>query len=334
MTSTWAIPRPSGALPLRQPVVYLHSARFDYNRWPVLHGPRYGEALGLSCRPWQAATAQPSEAVLVVDQRLLPEDVAELELFARRHPQQRLVLRVVDPYWPPDDHNPLRELAFRLVDRPATAVLLAYQPAEVTELLQMAYGPRRVWVSPYPYLACQERPLHQPRRPQLIISGNAPAGIYPLRALARLKRRRSWAWRRFSCDLAHPGYWPGGGSRSRPALLGADYLNHLAGFEAMFLCPSRAGLEFFKYGECAAAGCAPVGAPARGLPPAAAACVVPFDPAAMAASIRRIVRTPREEWRERAAAYRQAIAAARDPALLRRELEGWLQRLWPAEVTA
>lgn len=308
---------------------YLYSARFDYNRWPVLHGPRYGEALGLNVRPWCAFGAKASGEVLIIDQRMLAEDVAELEAFAYRYPDQRLVLRVVDPYWPPDDCNPLRDLAFRLVGRPATAVLLAYQPVEVTRLLQMAYGARRVFVSPYPYLVARERGLDQARRRQVIISGNAPPSIYPLRALARHKRKRSITWRRFSEDLAHPGYWPGRGSHK--PLLGPAYLDHLAQFEAMFVCPSRAGLEFFKYGECAYAGCAPVGAAPQGLPPAAEACILPFDPADMTASINRIVHTPRGEWRERAAAYRQAMAVARDPGLLRSDLDAWLQNLWPAE---
>ena len=326
MTATFPAPRECWTRPLRS-AAYLYSERFDYDRWPVLHGPRYGEALGMDSLPWRAADAQPSDHVLIVDQRLLPDDVAELEAFACRYPEQRLVLRVVDPYWPPDDCNPLRDLAFRLVGRHATAVLLAYQPAEVTRLLQMAYGERRVFVSPYPYLAVREHGLDRPRRRQVIISGNASPSIYPLRALARHKRRRSIAWRRFSEDLAHPGYWPARGSHK--PLLGSSYLDHLAQFEAMFLCPSRAGLEFFKYGECAYAGCAPVGAAPQGLPAAAEACILPFDPADMAASIHRIVRTPRGEWRERAASYRQAMATARDPGLLRRNLDAWLQRLWP-----
>lgn len=327
MTATFALPREHVAQTLRS-AVYLHSARFDYDHWPVLHGPRYGQALGLNVRIWHGATAQPSDEVLIVDQRVVAEDVAEIEVFARRFPEQRLVLRVVDPYWPPEDCNPLRELAFRLVGRARTAVLLAYQPVEVTRLLEMAYGVPRVFVSPYPYLEARERGLDQPRRRKVIISGNAPSSIYPLRALARHKRRRSIPWRRFSEDLAHPGYWPARGSHK--PLLGSAYLDHLAQFEAMFLCPSRAGLEFFKYGECAYAGCAPVGAAPQGLPAAAQACILPFDPADMAASIHRILRTPRNEWRERAAAYRQAIAAARDPGLLRRDLDAWLQRLWPA----
>jgi hypothetical protein len=326
MTLAFAIQRDEGLQALRS-AVYIFSGRFDYDRWPVLHGPRYGRALGLETRAWSVRGALPTDEVLIVDQRVLAEDVAEIEAFALRHPEQRFVLRVVDPYWPPQDCNPLRDLAFRLVGRVNTAVLLAYQPVEVTQLLLMAYGPDRIHVSPYPYLRSLEFPLDQPRKRRAIISGNATASVYPLRALARHKRRRSLVWRRFSEDLSHPGYLAG--QRSPKALLGTAYLQHLASFEAMFLCPSRAGLEFFKYGECAYAGCAPVGEAPQGFPSAAVDCIVPFDSADMHQSIRRIVRTPVAEWRERAAAYRTAMAADRDPAVLRQHLDAWLQCVWP-----
>lgn len=326
MTLTFATPSCRHTESSRRPV-YVFSARFDYDRWPVLHGPRYGEALGMEIRAWRADAALPCDEVLVIDQRVLAEDVAELEAFASRYPEQRLVLRVVDPYWPPEDRNPLRDLAFRLVGRANTAVLLAYQPAEVTELLRMAYGPERIFVSPYPYLRSRQLPLDQPRKRRVIISGNATPSVYPLRALARHKRKRSIAWRLISEDLAHPGYLLG--QRRSKALLGAAYIQHLASFEAMLLCPSRAGLEFFKYGECAYAGCAPVGAPAQGLPAGAADCILPFDAAQMAVSIRRIANTPVAEWRERAATFRTAMAAERDPHDLRDQLDQWLQRLWP-----
>ena len=326
MTITLATPA-SRAIRLSRPAVYVFSSRFDYDRWPVLHGRRYGEALGLECRAWDVNQATPSDAVLIVDQRVLAEDVAEIEAFALRYPQQRLVLRVVDPYWPPEDVNPLRDLAFRLVGRPNTAVLLAYQPVEVTQLLQMAYGSSRLFVSPYPYLRSRERPLQQQRKRRVIISGNATPSVYPLRALARHKRWRSLRWRLISDDLAHPGYLPGL-QKAKP-LLGDAYLNYLASFEAMFLCPSRASLEFFKYGECAYAGCAPVGAAPQGLPAAAADCIVPFDAADMARSIQRIVQMSAAECRERASAYRKAMAAEREPGLLRQRLDHWLSRLWP-----
>lgn len=329
MTLTFAAIRDCTALSLR-PVVYLSSARFDYDRWPVLHGPRYGQALGLKTCRWSAASASPSDEVWIIDQRVLAEDVDEIEAFAHRFPEQRLVLRVVDPYWPPEDQNPLRDLAFRLVGRANTAVLLAYQPAEVTRLLLMAYGPQRVMVSPYPYLRSKECSMDRRRKRRVIISGNATPSVYPLRALARHKRRRSLAWRRFSEDLAHPGYLPG--LQPRKSLLGSAYLQHLASFEAMFLCPSRASLEFFKYGECAYAGCAPVGAAPEGLPAAAADCIIPFDASAMGQSLRRIVHTSVAEWRERAMAYRQAMAVDRDPLRLREHLADWLQTLWPVRA--
>lgn len=309
-------------------VRYLVSARFDYSQWLCADaGPQYAESLGLAWEPFdsQRLAASDPYTVWVLDPRLQADEVRRLEEFAWRFPHLWLVPRVVDPYWPPEDQNPLRDLAFCLARRARTALLLAYQPAEVTALLADAFGPSRWLVSPYPYLPGRELSLGGKRLHRVVISGSPNPAVYPLRALARHKRITAPCWRWLSTDLAHPGYEPQ--SQPQRACVGDRFIAYLARFRFMFLCPSRAGLEFLKYGECAYAGCAPVGSPARGLPSAAAACILPFDAADTAGSIRRIAAMSEQEVWERASYFRCVMSEARDHHALRDGLFDWLAQV-------
>lgn len=309
-------------------VRYLVSARFDYSQWLCADaGPQYAESLGLAWEPFdsQRLAASDPYTVWVLDPRLQADEVRRLEELAWRFPHLWLVPRVVDPCWPPEDQNALRNLAFRLARRPRTALLLAYQPAEVTVLLADAFGPNRWFVSPYPYVSARELALGGKRLHRVLISGSANPRMYPLRALARRKRITAPRWRLLSADLVHPGYGIQAGQQQ--ACIGNRFVAHLARYRFMLLCPSRASAELLKYGECAYAGCAPVGAAACGLPSEAAACIIPFDAADTAGSIRRIAATSEQEAWERAFHFRRVMSEARAPHGLREGLFGWLAQM-------
>lgn len=306
-------------------VRYLVSARFDYSQWLCADaGPQYAESLGLAWEQFDPERLMASEphTVWVLDPRLQSDEVLVLEDLAWRLPRLWLIPRVVDPGWPPADQNPLRKLAFRLARRNRSFLLLAYQPAEVTELLADAFGVGRWHVSPYPYLVDRELKVETGRRNKVLITGSPAPDLYPLRALARRKRLTSLRWRLRSEDLAHPGYEAR--SRELSACIGEGFVARLAAFRFMFLCPSRMQVELLKYGECGYAGCAPVGAPAKGLPARAASCVIPFDPADTPGSIRRIAETSEQEAIERALHFRLAMAQERSPCRLYQSLIAWL----------
>lgn len=309
-------------------VSYVVSAQFDYGQWLCADaGPQYAESLGLACEPFdpQRIEASNPNTFWVFDPRLQADEVRTLESLASRCPELWLVPRVVDPCWPPEDQNVLRNLAFRLARRPRTALLLAYQPAEVTALLADAFGPNRWFVSPYPYVSARELPLGGKRLHRVLISGSSNPRMYPLRTLARRKRITAPRWRLLSADLAHPGY--GIQARQQQACIGDRFVAHLARYRFMLLCPSRASAELLKYAECAYAGCAPVGAAAGGLPSGAAACILPFDAADTAGSIRRIAATSEQEAWERAFHFRRVMSEARAPHGLREGLFGWLAQM-------
>ena len=131
--------------------------------------------------------------------------------------------------------------------------------------------------------------------------------------------------------LEHPGY-PDIGHEQKHEQIGARYVKHLARYAFMFVSPSRCRLEFLKYGECAAAGCVPLGVLPRGFPRAAAEAFVELDFSStfrLERSVRRALQMPADEVRDRARAYRAALRTARDAAALNETLDAFLASAVP-----
>jgi hypothetical protein len=314
-------------------IIYVNSSKFDYSL--AINpdcGPEYAGDLGLPHVTLDSCDWSLHETLYVIDPRLTPQELAFVEARVQANQRICLAIRFVDPYfpdlqsWEKGGGAGLRT-ALRLSSRRNTGIISAYWPSEMVECLRETYGEDRLHVSPYPYNTAKEVDVpHVDRKKQVLISGSNSTGFYPLRTFARRKRRLSWKWRGLSAELPHPGY-PDLTGKPPNGLVGRAYLEYLARFEMLLVCPGRSMLEFMKYRECAYANCCPVGQAPREFPLELAALVLPFSWVDFNEATRAIQRIDVSELRLRAADYRAGLRRLRSPEVLRQELFHWANRL-------
>ena len=306
-------------------LAYVVSAKFDYHSYicPDV-GPAYASALGIQVLSF-SGVSYGEDYIYIIDPQLSGAEVAALRSVIFNH-DTRIVFRIIDPYWPPQDTNPLRSLAFEAASLRESCVLSAYQPSEIVDLLAKVYGPKRFHVSPYPYDVSKEIPFDWSHRKRMIaITGNHNPSLYPVRALARRKRVTSPLWRAFTTNLSHPGYMNAFGGQ---ALVGDRYIRYLSQHMMMYLCPSRARLEFLKYRECAYAGCCPVGQSPEGFPVSASDSILNVSLTAFKEQFRKIRHTTPEELLDRSTRYRLSLAQERSPSLIKDRLLKWVNSVY------
>jgi len=241
--------------------VLILSNHFDYDRMITYDaGPGYARGM-----EWESAYLRDldhqGDAITIIDNRLTEEECFQMEA-AILHQQHRcFVLKIVDPYREECSSHWYYKFLFRVGALPNVLFLSPYQPTELVHDLDEMTSRRKLIVIPYPF---QERFAIQPsmahRRHQIIFSGNDGRNLYPERVkfLRRVRRHPLLRWT--TQVLRHPGY-PDVGHTPVHHLIGPRYIQHLSQFRFMFLSPSRCGLEFLKYSECAYARCVPVGVP-------------------------------------------------------------------------
>ena len=250
---------------------YLISSDLDYSRsispaagpvyaermgWPVLH---FDDVFG------DEGIVGVSEAWTVVDNRLSERECELLVAAIEANPEPPFVLKVVDPYYEWCRDHWYYRMLFAVARRPNVYFLSPYVPAEVVADLDRASGGGRLAVIPYAYPADVEQPAGGDRKPSVIFSGSQHRAVYPFRyQFGRLTKWWPRVGRRVDV-LEHPGY-PDIGQEQKHEKIGARYIEYLSRYAFMFVSPSRCRLEFLKYGECAAAGCVPMGVPPSRIP--------------------------------------------------------------------
>jgi hypothetical protein len=193
----------------------------------------------------------------------------------------------------------------------------------VKELTEAVDARRWVFL-PYPFH--EPRPVEfdpSTRRRRLLFSGAVDERIYPYRHAVRRKIRFSLRFRPRVAILPHPGYTDIGQRRVH-SIVGEDYVAHASGFVFMFVEPGRDGLEFLRYGECAAARCVPVGKPPLSFSDDMRAPVLDLSLERFADDFRRVFATDDSELSARSAEYHTAMKKHRDPAVLNRRLDEFL----------
>jgi hypothetical protein len=293
-------------------IVYFISSQFDYASaiYPGVGAP-VGRSLG-----WQVETidnmAATSCEVGVVDNRLTPVDVANLEQFLSKPASARfpLFFRVSDPDMPRYHSEPVKFI-FRCRDEPGIHYASVYEPAGPLGTFLDSMSVSRVALLPYAYEIEREvdRVMAQRKR-RIFFSGKRGRGLYPLRATLERKRRFNPLVRLIVADLPHPGY-PESGRPQAHSIVGRRYIQHAAGFTHFFLCPSRYGCELMKYLECAYAGCAPTGQPAHAVSDSAGACFFPYS--GRTSELFRAVFCDLKETNTRAIRYREIMRELRHP---------------------
>lgn len=317
---------------------YLISSDMDYSKSiSPAAGPVYAGRMGWSALRFddvigaKAKEADP-KGWTVVDNRLSERECELLVAAIEANPEEPFVLKVIDPYYEWCRDHWYYRMLFAVARRPNVWFLSPYVPDELVADLDRASGGDRLVVIPYAYPLDVEQPLGGNRKPSVIFSGNQHRAVYPFRyQFAQLAKWWPPVRRRVEV-LEHPGY-PDIGQEQKHEQIGARYVEHLAQYAFMFVSPSRCRLEFLKYGECAAAGCLPLGALPNGLPAEAVEPFVELDfdgTFRLERSTRLALQMPADEVEARAAAYRAAMRTHRDPAVLNKALDAFLAAAVPA----
>lgn len=306
-------------------LVYIISDSHDYSGYiPEDSGPSWSNLIGIP-HSTLSNTIFDDKTTYLVDPLLSGDEASRLSQIIR-NTSAVFVLRVIDPYGPPQDANPVRTLAFEFAQNNRICVLSPYRPAEISRYIYMALGSKRFHVSPYPYDTRKEVDvwLDGPRIHKIAITGADNKYLYPLRRFARYKRLTNLRWRAFTTDLKSMGYRVIG---SPLQVAGSQYISYLARHSMMYLCPSRCGIELLKYRECAYAGCMPVGLAPDSLPKEAIDAFIPITPQCFSANLKLIASMNPSEVRERAQVYRNAMRSHRMPEDLLRKIDGWATSL-------
>lgn len=304
--------------------ILLLSQEFDYDTMITCDaGPQYALRMGWHCDRLGRADEY-MDWVTVIDNRITAAECDRLEAYLIAHPDRLFLLKVVDPFREGCESHWYYRFLFRVKDLPHVSFLSVYQPTEIVADLDDATGNRKMAVIPYPF---QDEygitaPLKQ-RKKQLIVSGALHFRLYPERQqLQRQVRRNPLLWSKVH-RLKHPGY-PDTGQSQRHRVIGKAYVEYLSRFQFMFVSPSRCGLEFLKYGECAYAHCIPVGKPPETFGGRLRSTFLDLDLDHLARSLRRIFSIPLAELEEIADRYYEAMQAERNPALLNAHLDEFL----------
>ena len=315
---------------------YLMSSDLDYALMiSPAAGPTYAKRMGWATvdvdtltRGKEPASLREAtgEGAVIVDNRITERECHALVEHLNCDTETPFLFRVIDPYYEWCRDHWYYRMLFAVAERPNVGFITPYTPAELVAELGQASGRDRLLVVPYPYPEDIEQPLDDDRRPDIIFSGNQHRRVYPFRfAFGQLSTW--WPPVRLRVDgLEHPGY-PDIGHEQRHEIVGALYVARLAQYMYMFVSPSRCRLEFLKYGECAAAGCLPIGALPNGLPQEAAVAFVELDFRSafrLERSIRRSLQMPSNEARVRASAYRETMKVERSAKVLNELVDEFL----------
>jgi hypothetical protein len=315
---------------------FIVSAGIDYSKMICMDvGPKYAQSLGLE---WSDAAALPDlqDTALIIDTADNQDELEKIRRFIRERTSTPVLLKISDPYWVSanrprrfggrDRRSPYTRFLEESCTLANVGILSMYEPNEWLKSVVERFKPKLL-VLPYPYLPELEIPLtaqdFAQRHARAILTGSMSRRKYPARTAIRWRRRVFASYRRRFDILEHPGY-PNTGATLRHSFLFDGFVKYLASYQYMFLCASRADLEFLKFGECAYAGCVPIGAPAGSLPAAAKAQFL--DPAAFIRSFEAAAPSRNSEHFARACAYRESIRSARRAEDLREQLAAFIRR--------
>src|ERR1700730_5527720 len=143
-------------------LIFVLSGQCDHSKILVPDsGPAYGESMGwemvlLNAADWNSA------CIWMVDLRLVDEEFEVVDQAIREFPETKFLLRIVDPYWETCLQAINTRFVFRHILSPNVGYVSAYQPEEVSQLLEEACRPAgKFFVCPNPYEAKREVPIDQ-----------------------------------------------------------------------------------------------------------------------------------------------------------------------------
>lgn len=219
-------------------------------------GPGYALSMGWKYTYLHKLKLLDTKSVIIIDNRMAVTEIDRLKNMIIENPNNMFFLKIVDPYYDNTIHHYYRFLSG--VSSVKNAYLLSvYEAQELAAELKYKFKHRYIHL-PYPYLKGKEINTAS-KKNKILISGSLNKHIYPYRYGIWIKVTRSIT-RLFFSILKHPGYAELNSDKGHLHMIIKDnFVKYLSTFKYMLLCPSKCGIEFLKFNECAYAGCIPVG---------------------------------------------------------------------------
>lgn len=246
-------------------VIYLVSDSFDYSQLVCDDaGPGYALSMNWGHTSLSHFAYIANDAVFVIDNRIQEYELPLLETILSQNNNAIFFLKIVDPYFENSEHYYYKFLS-KISSLKNVNLLSVYQDTELTTQLKSQFNNRYVYL-PYPYLRNKEVKAAG-KINKIIIAGSINQTIYPYRTSIWRKVTRSFTRFVFFNVLKHPGYIDvNPGATYKHTFIKDRFVQYLSQYKYMLLCPSRCGIEFLKFNECAYAGCIPVGIPPNSYP--------------------------------------------------------------------
>ncbi|MBI4783114.1 MAG: hypothetical protein HY785_17605 [Oscillatoriophycideae cyanobacterium NC_groundwater_1537_Pr4_S-0.65um_50_18] len=305
--------------------ILLLSKAFDYaNVITIDVGSGYARSMGWSYDDLTQINSH-QDKINIIDNRITESECCFLEEYIVSHPDVFFLLKVIDPFKEWCQNHWYYRFLFRVKDRRNVYFLSTYLPAELVQELNEATGGEKMVCIPYAFNDTHAvDPRLSNRTHQIIFSGNQDRYVYPYRyQFSQSVRRNVFLWNKVHF-LKHPGY-PDIHQKLLHSFIGEKYVEYLAQFKFMFISPSRCGLEFLKYSECAYARCVPVGKLPLSFDSPLKDLFLELDFDNLARSLKRVFSMPLAELEDLADKYYFHLSRERNPALLNAQLDHFLE---------
>ncbi len=307
--------------------VLILSQEFDYSRLIAYDaGPVYAMGMG-----WKYDFLNNIElyqnSIKIIDSRITESECFEIESYLQLNKNSFFLFKIIDPYQESCPNNYYYHFFLRIKNFENVFFLTPYIPQEAIQELNIITMGKKVIFSPYPFndIYNIEDNLAS-RTKKIIFSGSSNPSVYPYRVQFLKKVKFNPCLYNKVSILRHPGY-PDVGDKLVHEIIGDKYIEYLSQFMFMFISPSRCGLEFLKYSECAYAHCVPVGKSPLSFSPQLKKFFIELNFDDLYRSIKRIFSMPVSELEDLSKQYYLTYQQERNPELLNSQLDNFLEEV-------
>lgn len=301
--------------------IFILSEEFDYSKMITYDaGPNY--ALGMG---WQSDYLDNiglyQESIIIIDNRITETECFELEKYIESKQDMSFLCKVNDPFEEFCRNHYYYKFLFRIKDLPNVSFLTNYIPQEVVKDLEMSTTEKKVIFIPYPFNDNFNINTNLiSRTKKILFSGNQCRSVYPYRYQFIKKIKFNPCLANKVHILQHPGY-PDINQKLVHNIIGNRYIEYLSKYMFMFISPSRCGLEFLKFSECAYARCVPIGKAPLSFSPKLKEFFLELDFDNLYRSVKYIFSIPISELEDMSKNYYLTYQKERNSELLNAKLE-------------
>lgn len=276
-------------------------------------GPGYAISMGWAYKYLDEFDRVENDETFIVDNRVQQNEIEKLEKLVSANSGNRFFFKVVDPYQELYASHYYYQFLSKISQYKNAYLLSVYEPRELTAEVSKLFQNRFIHL-PYPYIKSKEVETSRKRK-KILISGSLNKDVYPYRYRIWEIVTRSVSRIFFFSILKHPGYAEMDSHKSHSHnLIKGAFIDHLSLYKYMLLCPSRCGIEFLKYNECAYAGCIPVGLAPGSYPDGVKAIFLSLRPEKFLKDVLKIFFSA--DTKNRLAKLRTFLTETRNPEIL------------------